>query len=336
MIIQLSLTFLVFYIIRYALRNARRVSLIPLYLLLLARLSYPGIVYSAFGLDFIGADSSIQLTGALRLTWLMGMVVVFTATLFRSLAWSGPKETIEYHDNITPQVRGFFHPTIILPKSDTANNDLILLHEKHHILRKHHWIKLIFQGYCIVYWWHPFIWLTRHLLQHDLELDCDEAVLKNLNQPDRRRYAHCIIDHATEAVSLNNLFGGPPMKRRITAIIKPKRQPLVLSLLIVLGLAVLSLPLLSAPVVSHGIAQQPPLVRGGEIVNQKPTFEAPHENTRLLRDRHRTDEELAAIEAEYRAEIEAAEAQLQEQIEILMAEALAQKAAEDMSQTEKP
>lgn len=336
MIIQLSLTFVVFFIIRFALGNAKRVSLTPLYLLLLARLSYPGVIYSSFSLGLLEMETSPQLAGLFRLVWLIGMIVVSAATLFGMLEWSRPQAPIEYHDNIPPQVRGFLRPTIILPKSKTADNDLILLHEMQHIQRKHHWIKLLFQVYCVVFWWHPFIWLTRRLLHHDLELDCDEAVLKNLSLQERRRYAHCIIDHATMRVSLNNSLGGPPMKKRITAIINQRRQPLALSLLIALGLSLLSLPLLSAPINALSLANQPPLASTGEIVNQKPIFERPHADSLLQRDRERSDEELIALEAKYRAEIEAAEAKLHEEIERIRAEALELEAAEDMSQIEHP
>lgn len=99
------------------------------------------------------------------------------------------------------------------------------------------------------------------------------------------------------------------------------RQPLVLSLLIIISLSLLSLPILSAPVNALSVTPLVHIVKPSQPVNQKPTFEKPHEYAALASDRNRSPEELEAIAAEELAKIKAIEAELIKQIEEVIAQA---------------
>ena len=314
MIIQLTITFLAFFAIRLALKDAKRISLIPLYLLLLARLSYPKMIYSPWSVGLGESNASGGGNGVLQIIWLMGTISVIIITAIGVIRRSGSKETIQYRDDISPQVRGLIRPVIILPESDPSNNDLILLHERLHIERGHHWIKLLFQFYCAIYWWHPLMWLSRYVLFQDLEIDCDEAVIKHLSASERSRYAHLIVNHASAAVSHASLLGGPPMKRRIRAILQRKRQPLVLSLVIAITLSLLSLPMISAPISAQLLMARLPFV-SEEITFQKPAFESPKVSNLPPKDADTIAQDMETERAEAQEAYEEEKAKAMKQLE---------------------
>lgn len=332
MIIQLTITFLVFFAIHLLLRKARRISLIPLYLCLLLRLSYPGVVYSPWSLWQTDNNYYYLMSEKTVMTvWLLGAVLVIGMTVIRSISIIRPNEKIQYRDDLVPQARGFIQPVIVLPKTNNSDNDLILLHEEQHILRKHHWIKLIFQFYCAVYWWHPFIWVVRSILYSDLEIDCDESVVTKLNRADRYRYVNSIIHHASSITSTNSLFGGSSMKFRVLSIIKYKKQSVKFSLMLIVFLGILSIPIISAPI-SHSINPLPIglIPRNGELAFQKPTFEPPETESIAMFDQDRVNkliiEDLTMEKSEwgkYLAEVMDEETHRQN-VDVKIAETLAQ------------
>lgn len=72
---------------------------------------------------------------------------------------------------------------------------LVLLHEGEHIRQHHVWYKtIITMGLCCFYWWNPILWLAYRLTCRDMELACDEGVLAQLSQQDRREYARTLVD----------------------------------------------------------------------------------------------------------------------------------------------
>ena len=72
---------------------------------------------------------------------------------------------------------------------------LVLLHEMEHIRLHHAWYKsVIVAGQTIFYWWNPVMWLAYRLTCRDMELACDEAVLEQLELPERREYAHTLVE----------------------------------------------------------------------------------------------------------------------------------------------
>ena len=72
---------------------------------------------------------------------------------------------------------------------------LVLLHEMEHIRLHHAWYKsIVVGGLTIFYWWNPVMWLAYRLTCRDMELACDEAVLEKLELPERREYAHTLVE----------------------------------------------------------------------------------------------------------------------------------------------
>lgn len=153
---------------------------------------------------------------------------------------------------VSPFVLGLLHPVIYLPYQ-IPDQDLtyVLSHERAHIRRKDHIWKIIGFFLLSVYWFQPLLWIAYLVFCRDIEGACDEKVLKELGEDERRAYAtalfHCSI--RPKSPSFYPLaFGELDVKARIQRILsyqKPKRWILALSLLLGLILAVcfLTIPL---------------------------------------------------------------------------------------------
>lgn len=97
-----------------------------------------------------------------------------------------------------PFVLGLLRPRIYLP-SDLREGEraYILAHERHHIRRGDHVVKLLAFAAAAVHWFNPLVWLACHLLGRDMEMSCDEAVLRRFGPGIRCDYSQSLLDLAT-------------------------------------------------------------------------------------------------------------------------------------------
>ena len=140
------------------------------------------------------------------LVWLAGVLAmagysaVSLVRLRRRLAGAVPLEgNVWLADHIsTPFVLGLFRPRIYLPSAlPEGERSYILLHERHHIRRLDHIVKLIAFAALCVHWFNPLVWLAFVLLGRDMEMSCDEAVLKKLGESVRADYSASLLSLAT-------------------------------------------------------------------------------------------------------------------------------------------
>ena len=123
---------------------------------------------------------------------------VATATLYAP----GVKQS-EYI--ATPFVLGVIRPTVYLPyRMEEADLPHVLAHERAHIRRRDGAWKLLGFLLLSVYWFHPLLWAAYLLFCRDIEAACDEAVIRDLPEAERRAYAaallRCSTGHAARAV----------------------------------------------------------------------------------------------------------------------------------------
>ena len=91
-----------------------------------------------------------------------------------------------------PLTFGIFRPTVLLPDDLQAGQvqfQLVLAHELAHIRRKDCLRKLLLAACLCLYWWNPLVWLMVRLANRDMELACDEAVLRALGPVCKKSYA---------------------------------------------------------------------------------------------------------------------------------------------------
>ena len=130
-----------------------------------------------------------------------------------------------------PLTFGVFRPTVLLPEDlpvGDAQFRLVLAHELAHIRRRDCLRKLLLTVCLCLYWWNPLVWLMVWLANRDMELACDEAVLRALGPDCKKAYALTLLDMAQrnpKSAPLCSGFAKSSAEERIRAILCFKRIP---------------------------------------------------------------------------------------------------------------
>lgn len=179
------------------------------------------------------------------IVWICGAAVMLMFNILqlirlrRQLTGSIPlNDNIYIADYIsTPFVMGLIHPKIYLPSamSDTEQS-YIIQHEKHHIHRCDHMIKLLaFVAVCI-HWFNPLVWLAFALSSKDMEMSCDEAVMNQMDRDIRADYSSSLLQFSTGKrviIGTPLAFGEGDTKERIENIMRYKKPTMIIVVLAV-------------------------------------------------------------------------------------------------------
>nr|WP_326125657.1 M23/M56 family metallopeptidase [uncultured Oscillibacter sp.] len=143
-----------------------------------------------------------------------------------------PRVSVRVSDRISgPLAYGLFHPVILLPRGMDRGDETalahILTHEYEHIRHLDGLTKLVLAGTLCVHWWNPAVWLMAVLASRDLELACDEAVVRRLGDP--AAYARTLLAMEEARAGLCPRFAQSPIEERIKAMMKKKRVPALLT-----------------------------------------------------------------------------------------------------------
>ena len=178
------------------------------------------------------------------LTWLQ---------LRRRLVTASPlRENIYLADDIdSPFVMGLIHPKIYLPSEmDQREQSYIILHEQHHIRRLDHIVKaLAFVALCI-HWFNPLVWVAFILSGKDMEMSCDEAVVRKLGTEIRADYTASLLSLATGKRIIAGMplaFGEGNTKGRIKNLANWKKPAFWVVLVAVVACITLTIGLLTNP-----------------------------------------------------------------------------------------
>ena len=138
--------------------------------------------------------------------WMIGVLVMVICSMVSYVKLHGKllasvklRENIFLADDIgSPFVMGLIRPRIYLPSSlSEKERDYILLHEQHHIRRGDHIVKLLSFAALCLHWFNPLVWAAFILSGKDMEMSCDEAVLRKLGEEIRVDYSASLISLAT-------------------------------------------------------------------------------------------------------------------------------------------
>lgn len=141
--------------------------------------------------------------------------------------------SIRQSDKISaPLTYGMFRPVILLPKKTDWTNitrlDYVLYHEFTHIRRFDLLAKLVMIVVLCLHWFNPFVWAMYVFFNRDLELSCDDLVIKHFGEANSV-YANTLIDmeeRKNYGTPLCNHFSKTAIEERITAIMKSKKTTL--------------------------------------------------------------------------------------------------------------
>ncbi|MGB4171071.1 MAG: M56 family metallopeptidase [bacterium] len=185
--------------------------------------------------------------------WVVGIVLLFLSSIvsYCRLKQRLSTATLVKGNNVfetdqiqTPFVLGFFQPKIYLPPGlDPKEMDYILWHEKNHIKRGDHIIKLVAFAATVLHWFNPLIWLSYFLMSKDMEMSCDEMVLGQAGGDIRAHYSHSLLSLAAKQSGLliPPAFGESNVKSRIMNVLKyrkPSTWIMVTAITVVMILAV--------------------------------------------------------------------------------------------------
>ena len=151
----------------------------------------------------------------------------------------------EAENTKSPFVLGAFKPKIYLPIGLSGQErSYILLHEQTHIRRCDHIVKFAAYYILCLHWFNPLAWVAFLLMGVDMELSCDERVLKQMGGEIKKDYSLSLLSLATE----RRIIGGSPLafgeggvKGRIKNVLnfkKPSRAIVVVSVALVVVLSV--------------------------------------------------------------------------------------------------
>lgn len=204
---------------------------------------------SLFGLPVFGGEEK-SLTTGLALLWITGFGLllfygIFSYIRFMKILSEGTKGKngqgkqgsecamegkyrIVISESIrAPFVAGFLKPVIYLPRGlDKVQSDMVCMHEKVHIARRDYLIKPVACLAVCLHWFNPFVWLAFHLMEEDMEVSCDEAVLKRLGNDDNKVYARTLLALSREYSWKSGCpiaFGENSVKARIKNAVRYKK-----------------------------------------------------------------------------------------------------------------
>ena len=210
--------------------------------------------------------------------WAVGVVGLAGYSLFSILKLKRKlREAMRLEDGVylaesidSPFVMGMLHPRIYLPQGLTdGERSYILAHERHHIRRLDPlWKALGFAALCI-HWFNPLVWLAFSRACRDMEMSCDEAVLKTMGGSIRSDYAASLLKIATghKAIVGGPLaFGEGDPKGRIKNLARWKKPVIWLSILAVIVCIVLAVCLLTDPI-KENVPNDPELTPREQILS---------------------------------------------------------------------
>ena len=196
----------------------------------------------------------LQITiGIYEYIWIFGMIALALYTAISYWRLCRKVDTaVRYKDNIfqsenvsSPFVFGIIKPRIYLPfKMNGQDLEHVVAHEHAHIRRKDHWWKPFGFLLLTIHWFNPLMWMAYVLLCRDIELACDEKVIKELGNEQRGDYTQALV-----ACSVNRrmiaacplTFGEVGVKERVKSVMnykKPALWVIIIAVIVCVGVAV--------------------------------------------------------------------------------------------------
>ena len=191
--------------------------------------------------------------------WLAGMAALLVHALVSAGKLKKKLATaILLRDNIyesefvdSPFVFGVVKPNIYLPMHmDEGTAAYVIAHECAHLARRDHWWKVL--GYLVLalHWFNPLVWVAYILFCRDIELACDEKVVKGLDGAARADYSQALLSCAApkRAVAACPLaFGEGNIKTRVKSALHYKKPAFWVAAAAVLAVVIVAVCFLTNP-----------------------------------------------------------------------------------------
>lgn len=223
------------------------------------------IITETFAPEPIASANPLQIwIPVLAMIWGIGvaLLLAYTAISYWRLR-KRVRTAVLFRDNIfqseavgSPFVLGIIKPKIYLPfQIDGQNLEHVVSHEQAHIRRRDHWWKPLGFLLLTIHWFNPLMWLAYVLLCRDIELACDEKVVKELGKDQRADYSQALL-----ACSVNRrmiaacplAFGEVGVKERVKTVLNYKKPAFWVIVVSVIACAVVAVCFLTNPLGDPG------------------------------------------------------------------------------------
>jgi beta-lactamase regulating signal transducer with metallopeptidase domain len=191
--------------------------------------------------------------------WILGIILMLVYSIVSVLilkrhlknAKQTEKNIYEANNLKTPFVLGIFRPRIYVPTGLTAEEkSFIILHEQTHIRRFDHIVKPFAFLVLSIHWFNPMVWIAFLLMSSDMELSCDEKVIKEMGGEIKKAYSTSLLSLATGRPILNGsplAFGEGNVKGRIKNVLNYRKPSSWIIVAAVIAVVVVSIGLLVNP-----------------------------------------------------------------------------------------
>ena len=233
---------------------------------------------------WLPALSAVWALGVLAL-WLWSLVSWLRLRRRLSAAVRTPDGAWESDRVDSPFVLGFFPPKIYLPlglSGDTRR--YVLLHERAHIRRGDHIVKVLAFLALAVHWFNPLLWVSWFLSCRDMEAACDESVLRRSPEDIRKNYSAALLSlAAAHPLRVPLAFGENGVKGRVRGALRWKRPAAALVAAALVVLLASCYMLAANPAQVPDAAPELTLTVEGSSITLSPETEAPDwDSTPLL------------------------------------------------------
>ena len=255
-----SIVILAVILLRLLLRKTPRKFICYLWMLAGIRLLMPIPVTSRFSLQPAGFTIPVPINPNLSLLLLWGAVAgiigIISAVSYIKLqrqvrdavkvpgGWESDK--IE-----TAFVLGFVKPKIYIPTGMSGDTkQQILAHERTHLDKGDHWIKMVGFVALALHWFNPLVWIAYVLLCKDIEIACDQRVVQFMELDERKAYSSALLQCSTNRVhyaACPVAFGEVSVKYRIKSVLNYRKPGFWISMLGVAAVGFVTLCLITSP-----------------------------------------------------------------------------------------
>ncbi|MBR5762839.1 MAG: hypothetical protein IKX87_12530, partial [Lachnospiraceae bacterium] len=175
------------------------------------------------------------LTFAASVVWVTGIAVLLVYALIswlrlrRKVAASIEiKKGVRAGDDVdSPFILGVFKPIVYVPATMSGETlESVLRHESAHLSRKDHWWKPLGFLLLTIYWFNPLCWAAYILLCRDIELACDEKVIRDMDTADKAAYSQALLDcsvNRARVAACPLAFGEVGVKERVKSVLNYKK-----------------------------------------------------------------------------------------------------------------
>lgn len=213
---------------------------------------------NAAGTNASAAVPAVGLAEIAAAVWLAGAAVML---LYALISWLRLRRRVSAAMSVgegvwicdeaaSPFILGLFRPRIYLPSALAPENTKhVLAHERAHLSRRDHWWKAVGYVLLAVYWFQPLCWLAYALLCRDIELACDEKVVKRPGV-DRKAYSNALLACAVKRSGITVCplaFGEVSVRSRVKSVLNYRKPAFWIILAALLACAVLAVCFLTDP-----------------------------------------------------------------------------------------